>query len=149
MTHEQQITHIINNAEMEIYLATGKCVKLTTHDTNTISTIDMDSVTALLHIIAKSMGMGFNDYSIRNRKTKYVYLRYLGIIFLKRFFLGIKSEHIGAIYKQDRTTIVTNTQVAKNLLETKNDEFINLYNNASMYINSQIKNHKLCLNQNS
>lgn len=119
------IHELMAECESEIRKRTGLSVRLnmTVRESKDIEPC------VLLEVVADSLGMSMGDYQLRTRKTKYVVLRQLATVFMKRFYPHMSLSRIADYFGgRHHTTMIYALRQTEQFLENGDELFVASYN---------------------
>jgi len=94
----------------------------------------------MLYIIAATLNMDPESFSIKGRSREVVELRFLGALLLRRYFPDIRLRQIAELFGgQDHTSVINAVTRANELLYTHDLAFTTKYNNTIKIVNQWIK----------
>lgn len=118
--------HIARIAENQIKARTGMRMQVVLYTTEERKTPQQ-----MLHIIARSLQMIPEVYTMKTRKREIAELRFLTSLLLRKFYPRVTLKQIAMLYGgQDHTSIMNGLERASQLLETYDTEFTRKYNTA-------------------
>jgi chromosomal replication initiation ATPase DnaA len=125
-TQINQARQIARIAEKQINVQTGLRMKIMLYPGE-----DKKRPEEMLHIIAKTLGMVDDCYTLRSRRRDIVDARFISTLLLRRFYPKVTLKQIAAFYGgQDHTSIMNAITRGSNLLETHDIVFTKKYNQA-------------------
>lgn len=124
--------HIARSAQQQIKDTTGYEVTLLMCSPET----SFKTPERMLGVIAKALDMSPACFKMRSRMREITELRFIGAIFLRKYFPQITLNQIAAFYGgQDHTSVLNGLARANDLLYTGDVRFIKKYNRVLNMVN--------------
>lgn len=124
ITELNTIHELMAQCEADIKRRTGVSVRV--H----MSMIDNSDVSpsAVLQVVADSLGMTMQDYTAQTRKARHVLLRQMASVFLRRHFPDMSLRQIGDYFGgKDHASVLHAIRRSESFLENQDELFVTKY----------------------